>query len=361
VKEASFKNGRLIASAKNSTEVNRYLDGMESRLREAIFSLQKDGIRVTPDTLKAKLSGEKQSFWEFFESFTKKFPPEVGPGTQKHYLKQRPLLERFEKKFGRLTFQSFDQRFADELTKFMRDEDYNDSTIEQTFSKIRALLNYAKKYGVISSVADFNTSARAMDTGAVYLNQEEIEKIYAKIQEEHEGEGIPQDLQMYGRIFVLGTQLGVRVSDFKINPDNVITKGEKKYLNLSNQKTTSQVIIPLSKLAIEILEFFEWNVPPFVEQSMNKNIKIICELAKIEDVVIYRAVKGGKMIEKKFYKYERIVTHTMRRSFATNMFKLGVPTPIIMRITGHTVLGNFMKYIRIENQEAADILGGFIT
>jgi len=358
IKESSWNKikHRVIPSAKYSGAINDNLDELEKRLYEAIRQIRLISERVTPEAIKAKLKGEKQAFWEFFDWFLLNFPPEVGAGTQKHYRKQKVLLERFEKSFGKLSFQSFSQRFADELTKFMRDENYNDSTIEQTFSKMRALLNYARKYNAIPTVPEFKSPAKAMDTGAVYLNDDEIIRIYERIQQPIKGYNNETDLIIYGKIFVLGTQLGVRVSDLKVDPGNVIEKENKKYLNLSNKKTISQVIIPLTALADQILSEFNYTIPGFSDILMNRYIKIVCELAKIDEVVIYRAVIGGQMKEEKFYKYERITSHTMRRSFATNMFLAGVPVLVIMRITGHKTIESFMRYIRITNQQAAEVM-----
>jgi hypothetical protein len=46
----------------------------------------------------------------------------------------------------------------------------------------------------------------------------------------------------------------------------------------------------------------------------------------------------------------------MKRSFATNAFKSGVPSLSIMQITGHTTEKNFLKYIRITKEENANLI-----
>jgi integrase len=63
-----------------------------------------------------------------------------------------------------------------------------------------------------------------------------------------------------------------------------------------------------------------------------------------------------KMDEKKvkrkvfdhYPKWKLITSHSFRRSFATNYYKI-IPTPIVMNITGHTRESTFLKYI---NQQA---------
>jgi len=55
-------------------------------------------------------------------------------------------------------------------------------------------------------------------------------------------------------------------------------------------------------------------------------------------------------------KSELIKTHTARRSAATNMYHAGIKTIDIMKITGHTLENNFLKYIKVIKEETADML-----
>ena len=55
-------------------------------------------------------------------------------------------------------------------------------------------------------------------------------------------------------------------------------------------------------------------------------------------------------------KYELISSHTGRRSFATNMYKRGLPTLMIMSITGHNTEISFLKYIKVRQQEHAQMM-----
>ncbi|MFQ8804876.1 MAG: hypothetical protein ACLR8Y_06890 [Alistipes indistinctus] len=48
-----------------------------------------------------------------------------------------------------------------------------------------------------------------------------------------------------------------------------------------------------------------------------------------------------------------VKTHTARRSGATNMYLAGIPTIAIMKITGHKTEKEFMKYIKITEEESA--------
>jgi len=88
--------------------------------------------------------------------------------------------------------------------------------------------------------------------------------------------------------------------------------------------------------------------------TFNKLIKIIAEKAGIEDEIIVTQKRGGERIDKTFKKYELIASNTCRRSFCTNEYLKSTPTIFIMKISGHKTERNFLKYIKVDEQVAAE-------
>jgi integrase len=80
------------------------------------------------------------------------------------------------------------------------------------------------------------------------------------------------------------------------------------------------------------------------------------KLAGINEEVTLDRIRGGKQVLLKKHKYDFITNHTARRSFATNMYLKKTPVQSIMAITGHTTEANFMKYIKVDKEEHADIV-----
>jgi len=66
--------------------------------------------------------------------------------------------------------------------------------------------------------------------------------------------------------------------------------------------------------------------------------------------------KGGVKVTNNHQKWERLTTHTARRSFATNEYLAGTPTITIMAITGHKTEKAFLKYIKLTSSEHAIML-----
>jgi integrase len=96
-----------------------------------------------------------------------------------------------------------------------------------------------------------------------------------------------------------------------------------------------------------------------IHSSFNVSIRQIAKLSGIKGVVtISRTVGGVRETEYK-EKADLIGTHTARRSFATNMYLLGIPSITIMSVTGHRTEKSFMTYIKIKQSEHSAIMKRF--
>ena len=114
--------------------------------------------------------------------------------------------------------------------------------------------------------------------------------------------------------------LGIRYSDYtKINKNNI----SDNYLDITMQKTNEQVSIPIHPNALEIIKKWEYQLPQLSNVKLNKQIKVVCRYAEIDELVI----DGDKTCSR----YELVTCHTARRSFATNGYLSDVPIRDLMR------------------------------
>ncbi len=158
--------------------------------------------------------------------------------------------------------------------------------------------------------------------------------------------GLPSTLENTRRWMLIGLFIGQRVSDLlKLTLQNIRKAEVGVYVDLFQQKTEKHVTIGVvDSKVIQILEdYFPYSISA---QQFNKQIKQICQLAGITEMV-----KGYKICEKSrrrklgvYPKYSLISSHDLRRSFATNYFGK-IPTPILMQITGHSKETTFLSYI----------------
>lgn len=160
-------------------------------------------------------------------------------------------------------------------------------------------------------------------------------------------------LKLVRNKFLLGAYTALRVSDFnrlsKINIDG-------DFFRITTRKTGAAVVIPIHPVIRRMMDEGFDIATPITDQKINRHIKEVARLAGITvpvegtKLVNHRAVVGW------WPKCDIITTHTARRSAATNMYKAGIPSISIMRITGHTTEKSFMKYIKITQEENAELM-----
>jgi len=191
---------------------------------------------------------------------------------------------------------------------------------------------------------EFKTISEEVET--IYLNEQELQKIYNIDLSNNKRLDAVRDL------FIIGCYTGLRFSDLKqIQLEHFIND---QFIKISTIKTGETVVIPLHWTVRKILKKYKNKLPRIISnQKMNDYIKVVGEIAEINEMVIIRETKGGLRIDKKHKKYSLITVHTARRSFATNMFLADVPTLSIMKITGHKTERAFLKYIKVSPEENA--------
>ncbi len=159
-------------------------------------------------------------------------------------------------------------------------------------------------------------------------------------------------------LFLVGCWTGLRFSDFNnIKPENI----QGDFIEIKTQKTGQVVAIPIHQTIKDIMARYDGitpnSLPPAISNvKLNAYIKEVGNKAGFDKLISLEKSKAGKRITITTPLKDLITTHTARRAFASNMFKMGVPSIIIMAITGHTTEKSFMKYIKVTPREKAEML-----
>lgn len=155
-------------------------------------------------------------------------------------------------------------------------------------------------------------------------------------------------------LFLCGCWTGLRFGDLsRVRPENI----QDGFIYITQSKTGDRVTIPLHPVVSEILQKYDGQLPPAISnQKTNEFLKAIGQLAGLNDPIHQTEIKGGIKRTVKRQKWEMVSTHTARRSFATNLYKSGFPSPSIMKITGHKSEAAFMKYLKVSPDDHARLL-----
>jgi len=293
-----------------------------------------------------------------------------SPGTKKVYQTAINWLESYETEIGKkLLFSDINNEFYKDFYSFVfKSGKVNSPNFFGTLIKnIKVFMNEAKEEG-IHEINSHNSSSFKkidLDVDNIYLTVDELIKIhklaiteefvlskFKKIKINNVRQKV-KALELARGRFLIGAFTALRVSDFtRIEELNI----KDNIIRIRTDKNDYPVVIPVHWVVREILDR-GYNLSERIsDQKINKQIKVLCRYAEIKEPVALTKFEFGKRIDVVKDKCDWVTTHTARRSGATNMFKAGIPSISIMKITGHHTEKSFLKYIKITQEENAQML-----
>ena len=303
---------------------------------------------------------------EFINAYIKRKTQMVNKDTQRKIVSgtiynHRNALQRLQMfcndKGIRLTWELFNAQFEERFTAWLMNKNYTANTIASQYSIMKVWLTEAEIEGLITNKAFHRYTTKCHEVENIYLTEEDINKIYAI---DFNDEAIKSQIDTRDHIeitrdlFVVACWTGLRFGDWKDLSEASIVDNN---MVVHTKKTNTTVFIPLHPIVKEILAKYNGVLPKSVDKSKTlKHIRKCAEWAGISEQVSLGRVKGGQSIIKNGAKFQFLMNHTARRSFATNMYLKGVPTISIMAITGHTTEANFLKYIKVDKLQHAKIV-----
>ncbi|ANH83555.1 hypothetical protein A8C56_23575 [Niabella ginsenosidivorans] len=355
---------RAVLAEPDYASINASLEKLKATAKTAFHQLDNSNNPVTEDKFKKAIdlaTGRKKlpftDFWSFLDFFISEAPKTIDPNTGlklsprtiAKYSGTRALLKDFAKHTGlNLSFENLDKNFFSKLRTFMVDvKKHNQNTLGKHFTVLKVFLKAAEEHGVRVNPAFKGKAASATPTEsfAIYLNEQDIEKLH-----QPELEGIFDRVR---DLLLLGCYTGLRFSDWGQLNQALITSSS---IELFQTKTGGRVVIPMRAQLQAIIDKYGGFPNVMTNQEFNRHVKTVCKQVGITDTVQYTEVKGAQRVVIQQPKYELVSSHTGRRSFATNAYLSGMPVPSIMAITGHRTEKAFLAYLRLTKEEHAQVL-----
>lgn len=255
----------------------------------------------------------------------------------------------------RYDFNDIDIKFYDEFVAYFTTKDYSINTIGRHVKELKIIMRAAREEGLHDNSTIESRKFRVLtaEVENIYLTESEIKAIAALDLSKDKHKDIARD------VFLVGCYTAQRFSDYStINEGNIRTlESGQTVIDLKQQKTGNHVVIPMRPELQTILAKYENRLPKSYKQKVNKFIKEVAREAGITDKLEVSYIENGEKKTRIVEKCELVKTHTARRTGATNMYLAGIPTIAIMKITGHKTEKEFMKYIKItEEQNATELM-----
>lgn len=374
-----------------SRKVNKFLDDLDAAINKHMADIYlnpndksyfgtpqflKDRVKLAvEDVVNAdKEEEEKKAITplKFFRSYVENMHKKVDPRTGRYIADRtithhKTVLKRYEDFFAekRLKddFSVFDLHFQDLFIDWAyTSKNYRYNTIPASFSLLKVWLNEAARQGLIKDETYKSYRSKSVEVDNIYLTEDEISRLYALDIPTLKSKGLidsKSSMEETRDLFVIGCWTGLRQSDLN-HLEKALFDVEAETITVVTEKTAEKVTIPMHRYIKELYVKYEGKFPKMCYKSrFNEHLKELGRLAEINDEVIIKENRGGKVTSIKYKKYQLIKSHTARRSFATNLYLKGAPTISIMKLTGHTTEANFMKYIKVTREENAQLMQQF--
>lgn len=299
------------------------------------------------------------------ENFIDKYLEEIESGTRltvdkKHFSRGtvkafKGFKERYEEfcKFKRKKFDFNDVNMSlyDEFVAYFTKKNYSINTIGRHIKELKIIMRVSRDEGYHNNSEIEKRKFRVVTAKVdnIYLTESKLAAMYAL---DLSGK---QHLDAARDVFLMGCYTAQRYSDYSIIGEQNIRKlnNGEIVIDLKQLKTGNRVVVPARKEVLEILAKYENKLPKTYEQKVNRYIKEVAQMAEITEPIEVEQMEYGRLVKNIVPKNELVKTHTARRSGATNMYLAGIPAISIMKITGHKIEKEFMKYIKATEEETA--------
>jgi site-specific recombinase XerD len=368
-----IKTSKNIANQQLNIKINNHLNNIVTIVNEHFLDFQFKNKRIPSKNelskiLKTEFSKktnqvQKLNFLNFFRDFLTELKSSINPISRKPY--SANTLKTYNQCFNsvqnycnskncQLDFDDINLEFHNSYSAYLTDLNLFPNTIGKRIVIIKTVMNEAFE--------------RELTNNTIYKSKrfttprEEVSNIYLTLEELTELSKL--DLSKEPRfdkvrdLFLLGCFTGLRFSDFsKIQSENI--DEQLQIIELKTKKTNQTVTIPILPQTKEILSKYKthdnFDLPKCKSnQKFNQDLKIVAKKLKSLEIEISKnTYLKGKIKQIQVPKWQLVTTHTARRSFASNMIKLGFSSQSIMQITGHKTESSFQKYIKITSKENA--------
>ena len=330
-KHWDHKKCRARSSYKYANKLNRLMDDLDMFVKDIRIDYKMKGLYLDGNILKKeiqqRLYGNKSGLVsEYAETiFLSDKSGKVKPQTLATY---KASIEVINKCLPSLSFNDVNRMATIKLEKSMKDAGYSVNYINRIFKVFHNIVKNAYIDGI-------HENKYYMSTGFV-PGTEEVDNVYLTIQELDHIYNSLSTLSDRNRnaaiIFLRGCYTGQRFQTYKdFHIGMIYTFKGVDMISLKHGKTSNQVSIPISDKMKTVMAM---DVHPISRQKLADYIKDVCKVLEIS-------------------KWEKVGTHTARRTFATNMVLAGVDISKIMKITGHKTEQEFRKYVKIDHVQSA--------
>ena len=354
-------NGRT-KRAENHRSIKKQLDRYVGFFTEIVNRYKNIGEELTIDIVRQRFDEEfkkikiKDDFFRIYDEFIQEKENDysgnsISKSTKDRYDYNKRLLQDFQDYYKlKLRLGNFDDKIYNKFLKYCIEiKDHSANTVHRNVGLLKTFLYWAlsKKYTYNNNFINFKKPPK-FRTDEIALNYQQVEEIYLYDFSKN------KRLERVRDLFVFGCVTGMRFGNYsRISKQDI----QGDFIRVVDLKSKSKKLsIPLNSISKAILEKYNYILPNISNQKMNEFIKEVFKEMKFTEDIKKTMKYGDELVDKKSEFWERISSHTARRSFITIMKNNKVPDKVIMSYTGHTSLEVFNNYYRPSEEDKVNYM-----
>lgn len=354
-------NGRT-QRAVNHRSIKKQLDRYSGFFTEIVNRYKNIDEELTIDIARQRFDEEfkkikiKDDFFRIYDEFIQEKENDysgnsISKSTKDRYDYNKRLLQDFQDYYKlKLRLGNFDDKIYNKFLKYCIEvKDHSANTVHRNVGLLKTFLYWAlsKKYTYNNNFINFKKPPK-FRTDEIALNYQQVEEIYLYDFSKN------KRLERVRDLFVFGCVTGMRFGNYsRISKQDI----QGDFIRVVDLKSKSKKLsIPLNSISKAILEKYNYILPNISNQKMNEFIKEVFKEMKFTEDIKKTMKYGDELVDKKSEFWERISSHTARRSFITIMKNNKVPDKVIMSYTGHTSLEVFNNYYRPSEEDKVNYM-----
>jgi integrase len=354
-------NGRT-QRAVNHRSIKKQLDRYSGFFTEIVNRYKNIDEELTIDIARQRFDEEfkkikiKDDFFRIYVEFIQEKENDysgnsISKSTKDRYDYNKRLLQDFQDYYKlKLRLGNFDDKIYNKFLKYCIEiKDHSANTVHRNVGLLKTFLYWAlsKKYTYNNNFINFKKPPK-FRTDEIALNYQQVEEIYLYDFSKN------KRLERVRDLFVFGCVTGMRFGNYsRISKQDI----QGDFIRVVDLKSKSKKLsIPLNSISKAILEKYDYILPNISNQKMNEFIKEVFKEMKFTEDIKKTMKYGDELVDKKSEFWERISSHTARRSFITIMKNNKVPDKVIMSYTGHTSLEVFNNYYRPSEEDKVNYM-----
>lgn len=357
---------RVKRNQENYLKTNQYLDKLSGEIKAYISDVKlsqklieiekiKQSIRnlIFPES-NQKINNNSGDLIIMYENWIKEQENSGGKSLSriKRYKVTKNHFINFikEKLKGKFSIETFSSQVIQEFYNYLFiNKKLQNNTANSLMIAFRMFLKDMIKQNIISPEISLEIKLlQEVDKQHIALTSDEIKMLI-----HHECS--TKALEVAKDMFVLQMFTLQRISDFKtINSESFNLKNNT--LRLYQKKTGKYIHINMQSDAIKIIKKYNFKLPFLADQYYNRLLKNLFQEVGIDEKIPIIKQIGAKRTQEYVPKYTQISSHTARRTGITELIRLGVPTKVIMQLSGHTNMSSLEKYIQLVENESLEFI-----